>query len=254
MKPRRSRISQVPSGTRAVVLAGGKGTRLLPYTTLLPKPLVPVGEHPILEHALRLIQRAGFERITLCVGHLSELIRAYFGDGKKWKVRLDYSVEDKPLSTIGPLAFVRDLGENFLVMNGDILTDLNPAELFFAHQKSGADLTVATYRREVKIDYGILKYDAKSRRIRAFSEKPSLPYDVSMGIYVLNRRCLDLVERGKPMGFDALVLELLRRRRPVMAYPYQGRWLDIGRPEDYALAQAWADGPPVTRPDRINPA
>jgi len=237
--PAKDKKLLVPSNTRAVVLAGGKGTRLLPYTTLLPKPLVPVGEQPILELALKLLHRHGFKEITICVGHLAELIQAYFGDGKKWKIHLNYAIEDKPLSTIGPLAFVKDLGENFLVMNGDILTDINLAELFTAHEKSKADLTVATYRREVKIDYGVLRYDPKSRRIRSFSEKPRLPYDVSMGIYVLNRRCLDLVAPGKPMGFDELVLKLLERKRPVVAHPYSGRWLDIGRPDDYALAQEW---------------
>ncbi|MBI3734955.1 NTP transferase domain-containing protein [Candidatus Sumerlaeota bacterium] len=230
---------RVPSGTRAVVLAGGKGTRLLPYTTLLPKPLVPVGEHPILEYALNQLKRAGFRRVTMCVGHLAELIQAFFGDGRKWGIELDYSIEEKPLSTIGPLAFVEGLGEDFLVMNGDVLTDLNLADVFRAHVRAKADLTVATHRREVNIDYGVLDYDPKTLRIGGFTEKPSLPCNVSMGIYVLNRRCLDLVERGRPMGFDKLVLELLRRERKVMSFPYAGRWLDVGRPEDYALAQEW---------------
>ena len=237
--PRRT----VPPGTRAVVLAGGRGTRLLPYTTLLPKPLVPVGERPILEFALESLRRAGFRRVTLCVGHLAELIRAYFGDGSKWGIELDYAVEDKPLSTIGPLAFVKDLGENFLVMNGDVLTDLDAVTLFEDHVKSGAHLTVATHRREVNIDYGVLRYDPRTKRMKAFTEKPRLPYDVSMGVYILNRRCLELVEAGKPMGFDHLVLELLRRKRPIHAHPYEGRWLDIGRPEDYERAQGWAGEP-----------
>ncbi len=230
---------QVPAGTRAVVLAGGKGTRLLPYTTLLPKPLVPVADRPILEHALRNLKKSGFRRVTLCVGHLAELIRAFFGDGKKWGLQLDYAIEDQPLSTIGPLAFVQDLGENFLVMNGDVLTDLHLADVFFSHLKSGADLTVAARRREVNIDYGVLGYDPKTSRVGSFTEKPKIPYDVSMGIYVLNRRCLDLVKPGRPMGFDQLMLELLKRGRRVMAYPYAGRWLDVGRPEDFELAQDW---------------
>lgn len=232
----------VPEGTRAVVLAGGRGTRLRPYTTLLPKPLVPIGDRPILEFGLQSLKRAGFRRVTLCVGHLAELIQAFFGDGKKFGLELDYAVEEKPLSTIGPLAFVEDLGEDFLVMNGDILTDLDLAEPFRAHRRAKADLTVATHRREVKIDYGVLRYDARSRRVNAFTEKPRLPYDVSMGIYVLNRRCLDLVQPGKPMGFDELVLKLLRRKQPILSFPYEGRWLDVGRPDDYELAQEW-DGP-----------
>lgn len=229
----------VPEGARAVVLAGGRGTRLRPYTTLLPKPLVPIGELPILEYVLKSLRRSGFRRVTLCVGHLAELIRAYFGNGEKWGVQLDYSVETKPLSTIGPLAFVEDLGEDFLVMNGDVLTDLDPVKLFATHRRSGADLTVAMHRREVHIDFGVMQFDPKSKRITKFTEKPSIPYSVSMGVYVLNRRCLDFVTPGEPLGFDELVQLLLRKKRRVLSYPYSGRWLDVGRPEDYELAQSW---------------
>lgn len=232
----------VPPGTRAVVLAGGKGARLLPYTALLPKPLVPIGEKPILDFVLRSLKKSGFKRVTICVGHLAELIQAYFGDGRKWGIELDYSIEDKPLSTIGPLAYVDDLGEDFLVMNGDVLTDLNLASVFHAHRRSGVDLTVATHRREQPINYGVLQYDPKSRRLLSFEEKPTLPYDVSMGVYVLNRRCLDHVKRGKSFGFDQLVCRLLEIGRPVGSHPYAGRWLDVGRPEDYDLAQDWESG------------
>lgn len=229
----------VPAGTRAVVLAGGKGTRLLPYTTLLPKPLVPIGERPILEFVLESLKKSGFRQVTLCVGHLAALIQAYFGDGRKWGMKIDYSVESKPLSTIGPLAYVEGLGENFLVMNGDVLTDLDLASLYHAHAKAGVDLTVATHLREVKIDYGVLGYMPRGGLITSFQEKPTIPYDVSMGIYVLNRRCLKWVERGKPFGFDELVHRLIEQHRPVLAHPYKGRWLDVGRPEDYELAQQW---------------
>jgi NDP-sugar pyrophosphorylase family protein len=234
------------------VLAGGKGARLRPYTTVLPKPLVPIGDRPILEFALGGLVRHGFGHVTLCVGHLAELIRAYFGDGGRWGVRLDYSVESKPLSTIGPLAYVPDLGEDFLVMNGDVLTDLDLAALFAAHKDAGVDLTVAVHRREVKIDYGVLKYEPRRHRIVAFTEKPALPYDVSMGVYILNRRCLEHVKRGRPLGFDQLVKILLDRKRPVMAYPYSGRWLDVGRPEDYELAQQWAAEPGPARAPGAN--
>lgn len=230
--------STIPTGMRAVVMAGGKGTRLLPYTTLVPKPLVPIGEKPILEFVLASLKRSGIRRATLCVGHLAELIRAYFNDGSKWGVKIEYSVEPKPLSTIGPLAYVDGLGKDFFVMNGDVLTDLDLADLYRAHKESGADLTVATHARQVKIDYGVLNYDNK-RRITSFEEKPTIPYHVSMGVYVLNRRCLEWVEKGKPLGFDQLVRLLLENDRPIYAFPYKGRWLDIGRPEDYELAQVW---------------
>ena len=235
----RGRRGSVPGGTRAIVLAGGRGTRLRPYTTLVPKPLVPIGERAILEYVLRSLKRSGFSRVTLCVGHQAELIAAFFGDGKKWGVSLDYSIESKPLSTIGPLGLIEGLSEDFLVMNGDLLTDLDLSKVFAAHRRAKADLTVAVHQREVRIDYGVLRWDTASRRIKSFTEKPTIPYDVSMGIYVLNRRCLEFVERNKALGFDELIRLMLRRRRKVMAYPYRGRWLDVGRPEDYELAQQW---------------
>ena len=223
------------STRRAVVLAGGKGARLAPYTTVIPKPLMPVGDRPILEHVLETLADGGFKQITISVGHLAELIQVFFGDGERWGLKIDYAIEDEPLGTIGPLAFIPDLGEHFLVMNGDILTDLDLAALWRDHLASGAALTVATHRREVNIDFGVLRYD-DAKRIRNFEEKPTIPYDVSMGIYILSRRCLDFVPKGRPFGFDQLVLALLEANEPIHAHPHTGRWLDIGRPEDYDRA------------------
>ena len=226
---------RVPAGTRAVVLAGGKGQRLLPYTTILPKPLMPVGESPILYHVLGDLAKAGFTDITISVGHLAELIMLLLGKGEKLGVKVDYAIEDMPLGTIGPLAYIRDLGENFLVMNGDVLTDLDPAALWDAHMSTGAILTIATYTREVKVDFGVLKPDAEGR-IMEFVEKPTLRNDVSMGVYILNKRCLEFVPKGVHFGFDNLVLALLAAGENVRAFPHRGRWLDIGRPEDYETA------------------
>lgn len=220
---------------RAVVLAGGQGLRLRPYTTVLPKPLMPVGDRPILEHVLRQLGQSGFRRITISVGHLAELIQAVCGDGTRWDLTLDYAVEDEPLGTIGPLSFIDELGEDFLVMNGDVLTDLNPAKLWDFHQSAGAALTVATHRREVHVDYGVLHYDA-AHNIERFEEKPTLAYDVSMGVYILNRRCLEYVPQGQAFGFDQLMLALLAAGERVKAFPHAGHWLDLGRPEDYEHA------------------
>lgn len=223
------------TGPRAVVLAGGKGQRLLPYTTLLPKPLMPVGDRPILHHVLESLGRAGFRDISISVGHLAELIMLFFGDGSKHGLNLTYAIEDTPLGTIGPLAFIEDLGENFLVMNGDVLTDLNPRDVWEQHLKSGALLTIATHAREVKIDFGVLQRD-DANHITGFTEKPTIPYEVSMGVYILNRRCMDYVPKGKPFGFDQLVLALLAAGEDVRAFPHRGKWLDLGRAEDYELA------------------
>ncbi|MFP4380229.1 MAG: NDP-sugar synthase [Candidatus Sumerlaeia bacterium] len=235
-KPSKKSRQKIASDTRAVVLAGGKGMRLRPYTTVLPKPLMPVNDRPVLEHVLKNLKKAGFRKITISVGHLSELIQAFFGDGKKWGIAIDYAIEDKPLNTIGPLAFIENLGENFLVMNGDIMTDLDLAAFWQDHLESEAALTVATFRREVNIDFGVLRYSSGDHSIHGFEEKPVLPYDVSMGIYALNHRCLDFIPKGKSFGFDQLVLALLAAREKVRAFPHSGKWLDLGRPEDYETA------------------
>jgi NDP-sugar pyrophosphorylase family protein len=222
----------------AVILAGGKGVRLLPYTTALPKPLVPIGDqHAILEIVLRQLSACGFTHCTLAIGHLGEIIRAYVGDGTQWGMNVTYATEDSPLGTMGPLLTLRDqLPETFLVMNGDILTDLDYADVLHRHQDSGAPLTIATYARKVLIDFGVLTTDAS--KVVAFTEKPSMDYRVSMGVYGLSRDTLDAYTPGLPLGFDELVLDLLAAGRPPHAYEFEGYWLDIGRPDDYDRANA----------------
>ncbi|MFJ1652359.1 NDP-sugar synthase [Streptomyces sp. NPDC088337] len=222
----------------AVILAGGKGVRLRPYTTALPKPLVPIGDqHAILEIVLRQLSAAGFTTCTIAIGHLGEIIRAYVGDGSQWGMKVEYSTEESPLGTMGPLLTMRDrLPETFLVMNGDVLTDLDYADMLHRHRDSGAPLTIATYTRKVHIDFGVLTTDAS--RVVAFTEKPSLDYRVSMGVYGLSRSTLDGYTPGLPLGFDELVLDLLADRRPPYAYEFDGYWLDIGRPDDYDQANA----------------
>lgn len=222
---------------RAVVLCGGKGTRLLPYTTVLPKPLMPIGDRPILEVVLCSLRDSGIRRVTLCVGHLAELIQAFFGDGERLGLEISYAVEDKPLNTIGPLAFVDDLGEDFLVMNGDVLTDLDPMALFREHLSNKPDLTIATHQRRVQVDFGVISTEDNSNAITGFIEKPTNRYEVSMGIYAVNRRVLNCFEPGEKFGFDQLVLALLAKKRPVHRFIHQGEWLDIGRPADYDAAQ-----------------
>ncbi|MGW5467950.1 nucleotidyltransferase family protein [Streptomyces chartreusis] len=222
----------------AVILAGGKGVRLRPYTTALPKPLVPIGDqHAILEIVLRQLSTAGFTRCTIAIGHLGEIIRAYVGDGTQWGLSVDYATEDSPLGTMGPLLNLRDrLPEHFLVMNGDVLTDLDYADVLRTHEASGTPLTIATYARKVHIDFGVLTTDAS--RVVAFTEKPSIDYRVSMGVYGVSRTTLDHYTPGLPLGFDELVMDLLAAERPPHAYEFDGYWLDIGRPDDYDRANA----------------
>lgn len=222
----------------AVILAGGKGVRLRPYTTALPKPLVPIGDqHAILEIVLRQLATAGFTSCTIAIGHLGEIIRAYVGDGSQWGLAVDYATEDSPLGTMGPLLNLRDrLPEAFLVMNGDVLTDLDYADVLRRHRESGAPLTIATYARKVHIDFGVLT--TSDGKVVAFTEKPSVDYRVSMGVYGLSRSTLEGYTPGLPLGFDELVLDLLRAKKPPHAYEFDGYWLDIGRPDDYDRANA----------------
>ncbi len=217
----------------AVILAGGRGVRLRPYTTALPKPLVPIGEeYAILDIILQQLKMQGFERVTLAIGHLGALIRAFVGDGSKWDLGVDYTEEKVPLSTIGPLLNVVDLlPEHFLVMNGDVLTDLDYAALLDHHVTCGAPLTVATYQRKVKIDFGTLS--TADGRIVDFVEKPELFYGVSMGVYAMTRKTLTPYPRNVPFGLDELVLDLLARDEGPAAFDFGGYWLDIGRPDDY---------------------
>lgn len=223
---------------RAIILAGGKGTRLRPYTTLIPKPLVPLGgRYSILEVIILQLRAAGFTHITLAVNHLSQLIMAYFGDGSRLGVRIDYSLEEGELSTIGPLTLIQDLPESFLVMNGDILCDLDYGEFYNAHITAGSDVSVSAFRRHVKIDFGVLGYDS-SGRLESFKEKPEYDFDVSMGIYCINRSVIQILPCGKKYGFDDLMIDSLAGGRRVDIRPFAGYWLDIGRPDDYEYADA----------------
>ncbi|MBV8934151.1 MAG: NTP transferase domain-containing protein [Kutzneria sp.] len=225
----------------AVILAGGKGVRLRPYTTRLPKPLVPIGdEFSILDIVLTQLSQHGFDRATLAIGYLGDLIRSYVGDGSRWGIRIDYATEDTPLGTIGPVLRILDsLPDHFLVMNGDVLTDLDYAALLAQHVGSKAPLTVATYQRQVKIDFGVLT--TESGRVVEFSEKPVLNYRVSMGVYGLSRSTLTDYQSGLPLGFDELVLDLLASGNLPEEYNFGGYWLDIGRPDDYDRANAEFD-------------
>ncbi|MEV4924289.1 nucleotidyltransferase family protein [Streptomyces roseoverticillatus] len=219
-----------------VILAGGKGVRLRPYTTALPKPLVPIGEeHAILEIVMRQLVDAGFTSCTLAIGHLGHIIRAYVGDGSQWGIRVDYATEESPLGTMGPLLTMLDrLPEHFLAMNGDILTDLDFGDVYRTHVASGAPLTIATYARQVSIDFGVLTTD--SDRVVGFAEKPRMDYRVSMGVYGVSRAALARYTPGLPLGFDELVLDMLEARTQPRAYQFDGYWLDIGRPDDYDRA------------------
>lgn len=220
---------------RAVILAGGKGTRLRPYTVVLPKPLMPIGEFPILEVILRQLIRFGFDHITMAVNHQAEIIKAFFQDGRRWGVRIDYSCENTPLGTMGPLKLIPDLPANFLVMNGDVLSDLDFAVFHDEHVRAGDLFTISSKQREHRIDYGVLE-TAPDGNLIAFREKPRESFQVSMGVYMLSSSVLDRIPAGQPYGFDNLMLDMLSAGQRARVRPFNGYWLDIGRPDDYALA------------------
>ena len=220
---------------KAVILAGGKGRRLRPYTTVLPKPLMPLGDMPIIEVVLRQLAACGFDQVTVAVGYLAELMMAYCGNGSKFGLNLSYSREEEPLGTAGPLALIEGLDDTFLVMNGDVLTTLDFRALVQRHCASGAAATIATHQRQQQINYGIIESD-EHHQVSAYIEKPTYRYQVSMGIYVLEPAVLDFVPRGQYLDLPDLARQLMTAGRPVMAYPFDGYWLDIGRHDDYEQA------------------
>ena len=220
---------------KAVILAGGKGTRLSPYTKVLPKPLMPIGDMPILEVILRQIKLAGIDDVVLTVGHLSELLRTFFQDGSRFGLNISYNYEDSPLGTAGPIAFVPNLEETFLVMNGDVLSTLPLKDLIQFHKAQNAITTIATHHRRVKVDLGVVQWDGDAR-VTGYIEKPTYDYSVSMGIYVFEPKVLDYIPIGEYYDFPDLVKKLIGVGEKVIGYRFDGYWQDLGRPDDYESA------------------
>jgi len=222
---------------RVVVLAGGKGTRLRPYTTVFPKPLMPIGEMPILEVVLRQLKSYGFEKITISVNHLADLIQTFFGDGSKLGLEISYCMEDKPLGTAGSLSLVENITDTFMVMNGDLLTTIDYSAMVNKHINSDAVATIGVFPREIKIDFGVLELDQNEELVK-YSEKPSLEYLVSMGVNVFNKSVLDFIPHAQYLDIPRLMMNLKNAGKKVLGYRSQCEWLDIGRPDDYEEAVA----------------
>jgi NDP-sugar pyrophosphorylase family protein len=221
---------------KAVILAGGKGSRLKPYTTVFPKPLMPVGNMPILEIIIRQLKSQGITDIIIAVGHLGELIMNFFGDGSKLGVNIRYSREEQPLGTAGGLGLIREeLKDTFLMINGDILTTLNFSDLIDYHRKNEAIITIALKQRETYINFGIAELD-NTGRLTGYTEKPTLHHLVSMGAYVCEPGVLEYVRTGQKLDFPDLVKTLLAEGKIVKGFVFEGYWLDIGRPDDYEKA------------------
>jgi NDP-sugar pyrophosphorylase family protein len=227
---------EADNGMKAIILAGGKGTRLAPYTKILPKPLMPIGDMPILEVLLRQMRKAEITEVIITVGHLAELLRTFFQDGERFGMKIDYSFEDRPLGTAGPLSLIADrLTESFLVANGDVLTTLDLRELVEAHRQSGAIATIATHNRKVNIDLGVLQFNGTDE-LTGYIEKPTYDFFVSMGIYIFEPRVLEYIPYRQYLDFPDLVLKMIRNGERVMGYRFNGYWQDLGRPDDYEQA------------------
>ena len=224
---------------RAVVLAGGQGVRLRPYTVALPKPLMPIGEYPILEVIIRQLVAHGFTHITLAVNHQADIIKAFFQNGRKWGIKIDYSLETKPLSTMGPLKLIQDLPENFLVMNGDVISDVDYAKFLDEHIRNKRVFTISAHTRQEKVDYGVINISTDKgvhNTLSGFAEKPINSYLVSMGIYAVSNNVLNYIPENTLFGFDTLMSTFLTSGVEVSVQSHKGYWLDIGRPDDYNRA------------------
>lgn len=222
------------SDVHAVLLMGGKGTRLAPYTTVLPKALIPIDDLPVAEILIRQLRAAGITDIVLAVGHLAALIHAYFGDGSRWGVRLTYSMEDAPLGTAGPLALVPHIDSTFLVMNGDLLTTLDLQKMIGFHRSEKAVATIGVFEREVRLELGVI--EAGPVDVHDYIEKPTMSYGVSVGAYVFEPRVLEHIPPGASYDLPDLIKSLIGAGEPVKAFRFDGHWLDIGNHDDYAAA------------------
>ena len=220
---------------KAIILAGGLGTRLRPFTTNFPKPLMPIGDVPILEILLRQLKRHGVSEATVMAGHLAYLIEGYFGDGASLGVSITYVREDDPLGTAGPLRQLRGrFDDDVLVMNGDLLTDLDFAALMRRHREAAGVATIAVYRQNEQLELGVLDV-TEAGNVVGYDEKPTLHLDVSMGAYAMAPNIFELIPSGR-YDMPQLIVDLLSAKQRVVAHRHDGLWLDIGRVEDYARA------------------
>ena len=221
---------------KAVIQAGGMGTRLRPYTLVLPKPMMPLGNHPIIEVLLKWLRRWDVTEVYITTGYLGHLLNALCGDGSQWGLNIHYSSEQEPMGTIGPLVRLRkELDETFLVLNGDLITDLKLDEFTQYHHDNDAMVTVAVTEKPVKVDFGVIE-DNGGRAVR-FREKPATNFQVSMGVYCMEPSVFDLIPDGAPYGFDNLMHAMLKRELPVYVYKHKGLWIDIGQTEDFRVTQ-----------------
>jgi NDP-sugar pyrophosphorylase family protein len=220
----------------AVILAGGKGTRLRPYTISIPKPLVPLGDEPIIEILLQQLAACGIRRVHIALGHLANFIKAYLEQtGSQRSIEILYSFETKALGTVGPIKQIPLTSNTFLLLNGDVLTTMSFEDLINTHRQRGCVATLAVHTSQVVMDYGIVEVSADGR-IVGHREKPSIDVNVGMGVYAFERRVLDHIPSDEKFDIPDLIQALLRAGEPIAAYQSDDYWMDIGRPDDYETA------------------
>lgn len=226
---------------KAVIQAGGRGARLKPYTLILPKPMMPVGELPVIEILLRWLRRNGVTHVYITTGYLGHLLQMLCGDGSRWDMVIEYTQETEPLGTVGALNLVRDrLDETFLVLNGDLITDLDLRSLVRFHRSHADPLTIAAIETPVPVNMGVFEFDQQGL-VTDFREKPTLTYHANMGVYCMDPKILELIPCGVPYGFDDLMYRMLDEGTGARVFQHHGHFLDIGRPEDFLKAQELAE-------------
>ncbi|MFA5805626.1 MAG: sugar phosphate nucleotidyltransferase [Melioribacteraceae bacterium] len=219
---------------QAIILAGGKGTRLKPFTVTIPKPLMPIGDYPILEIVLRQLSYYNICNVVITVNHLASLIQSFFADGSKYGLKICYSQEEEFLGTAGPLSLITKFEDNFLVINGDLLTTIDFGKLFSYHLENNNDVTIVSYPKEVKIELGVLK--SNNSIFSEYIEKPTYTFDISTGIYIFNRSCISILKKGEKLDMPDFISLLHQHKKKIMCYKGDFMWLDIGRVEEYEKA------------------
>jgi mannose-1-phosphate guanylyltransferase len=215
---------------QAVILAGGRGSRLEPYSRVLPKPLFPIGQDPIAAILVKQLQNAGFKEIIMCLGYLADLMMAYFQDGSRFGIPIRYAIETCPLGTAGPLKIINNLGDDFLVVNGDEFTTLDFHDLFAYHLQHKADMTIAVQKKIIPSSFGVL--DIKDGQVIAYREKPMFNYWASMGIYIISNKVIQVIPDNKRFDMPDLVQYLLKEQARIVSFESEALWFDIGTIDD----------------------
>jgi NDP-mannose synthase len=221
---------------KAVLMVGGKGTRLRPYSYVMPKPMVPVGKYPVLELAVRQLKKNGFDEAIFSLGYMGHIIRNHFQSGEKFGIKITYSEEKEPLGTAGHLSLVRSqLKDTFLVMNGDILAAVNFKDLIERHKKSGAIVTAVLQKQRNTLEYGVVNTD-ENGMVLAYIEKPTQEHNATIGMYIMEPGVLDYIDDGKRLDMPDLITKLVNAKRKVNSYQLEGTWLHLSKPGDVEKA------------------